>query len=143
MPQTRFQNGIKSSGTFSHNGPAYVKSMVSTSATITNADIANADIVDLTVSTTFTPPAQSISLGAGTHADKTSKLKGAYLSYTYTTNTSSALTHGLTGPVIGWVPVNRTDASAILYCSNIAASTSTLTLKASSSGTFKVYAWTA
>ena len=69
-----------------------------------------ADCASLAISTTFTPPAQSVTLGLGTASDATSKLDGVYLSFAFDGASSQTTTHGIGATCIGWI-VTRTDAA--------------------------------
>ena len=122
MSKTRFRKDLAFAGTVSAQSTMYVASLAAV--------------------TTFTPPAQSITLGTASNADVTSKLKGVYLSYAFVTAAVSvARTHGLGGVIKAWWPTNQT-ASFAIWCSNIAVSTTTLTLKAGGSGTVKIFCTT-
>jgi len=122
LSKTRFRKDIAFVGTASAQGTMYAAS--------------------LAVVTTFTPPAQSIDLGSTTHGGETSKLNGVYLSFAFgaTAAVAVAVTHGFGSTIKGWIPVNKS-ASYGIWCSNIAATTSTLSLKAGGTMTARIFAF--
>lgn len=103
------------------------------------ASLGTTDIASLAISTTFTPPAQSISLGTGGHLSTSSKLDGVYMSGFLSGATSVLLTHGL-AYVTGWWVVQK-NASIAIWCSDITATTTAtgITFTGAGTCTFKVF----
>lgn len=88
--------------------------------------------------------AGAVTLGTASNLDTTSKLDGVYLSYVINTGLVTAMTHGLGAIVKGWWPVNRTGilaSQAVIWCSDIATSTTTLSLNSLGTTTFKIFAF--